>query len=256
VPPEPVVAPRPPKLGPAADQPDVAPKNAAIRRRSGLGSAIAWTLGIGVGALAAGAFIGFLVNGPPGRALPTHTLAETAPPSTAPPSPASAPIAAPAPAKPIDTRQAAVAPTAPAAPAPAPPRVEEKKVEAAPAPAESAPSAAPPSQLAAAEVREVQGRLRALGFNPGPVDGTAGPQTMAAVKQYQQSRGLGATGTADKDVLARLRQEQQSPPQQAQAPPPPPAPQPRAHRYAAAPPPPPPPRRESFLESLDRLFRR
>jgi len=100
-------------------------------------------------------------------------------------------------------------------------------------------------------VREVQGRLRAIGLNPGPIDGTAGPQTAAAVKQFQQAHGLPATGVADKEVLARLRQEPAAPQQQAQAPRPPP----RTYA-AAAPPPPPPQRRDPLLESIERLFRR
>jgi hypothetical protein len=71
------------------------------------------------------------------------------------------------------------------------------------------------------------------------------------VKQYQQARGLEITGTLDKDLLTRLRQEQ--PQHQAQA-----APPPQRRTYN----PPPPPRRQQqqqqdpLLESIERLFRR
>ena len=93
---------------------------------------------------------------------------------------------------------------------------------------------------------EMQSRLRAIGFNPGPIDGSAGPMTMQAVKQYQQARRLAPTGTVDRELLARLRQERSSPPgwsQQAQASSPP------GHA-------PPPPRRDSFMDTIDRLLRR
>jgi hypothetical protein len=239
-PPLPKPKPAPPKLGPAAALPALVPKKAAgPKRRAELVSGIALALAIGAGSLATGAFIGFLVNGPPVRALPAETIAQ-AMPSPPSPAPTTLPLPAPVPRPVVETRRAAVVSTEP--PPPPPPPVEEKKIEAASPPE-------PTPQLATNEVREVQGRLRALGYNPGPVDGAAGPQTTAAVKQYQQARGLGATGTADKEVLERLRQEQPAAPQQAQAPPP------RPQRYAAAPPPP-PPRRETFLDSLERLFRR
>ena len=38
-------------------------------------------------------------------------------------------------------------------------------------------------------MREVQNQLIALGFDPGPADGQAGPATVAAAQQYDQSRG-------------------------------------------------------------------
>ncbi len=43
-------------------------------------------------------------------------------------------------------------------------------------------------------VRRLQGRLRSLGFDPGPVDGVYGWRTVAAVRAYQRSRGLVADG--------------------------------------------------------------
>ena len=218
-------------------------------RRSGLGYVILWSLAIGLGAMAAGAFVGFLVNGPPNRST-LRTVADVLPPTPAVTSPVAKQIAetkVPAPAPPPSA--------APASPVPAPvaTATAETAPLAKPAPTDAAyePSAAPapapsPSAagLAAGEIREVQGRLRTVGFNPGPIDGSAGPMTATAVKQYQQARGLAPTGTVDGEVLAKLRQER-PPRQQARAP---------AHNYASAPPPP-APRRNDFLDSIDRWFR-
>jgi hypothetical protein len=213
----------------------------ASRRRSSLGYVSTWALGIGVGAVALGAFVGFLVNGPPLR--PTVSIVRSAA-NVAPPTPA-------APNKPAETKTAAATPPAKAEMPAVRPEAEAARDSSASAPQPAVQPAPPPNPLATPEVREVQGRLRAVGFNPGPVDGAAGPQTAAAVKQYQQARGLQPTGVPDKEVLARLRQEQPQPPpppQHAQAPAPRPQP-----RYASAPPPPP---RDPLLESIERLFRR
>ncbi|HHW56183.1 MAG TPA: LysM peptidoglycan-binding domain-containing protein [Clostridia bacterium] len=43
-------------------------------------------------------------------------------------------------------------------------------------------------------VVNLQARLKSLGFDPGPIDGVFGPKTEAAVKAYQQSRGLPVSG--------------------------------------------------------------
>jgi len=43
-------------------------------------------------------------------------------------------------------------------------------------------------------VATLQSRLNAAGFNPGPIDGVFGPQTQAAVRAFQASRGLVADG--------------------------------------------------------------
>ncbi len=43
-------------------------------------------------------------------------------------------------------------------------------------------------------VRKLQDRLRELGFDPGASDGAMGPRTVAAVKGFQQSKGLQADG--------------------------------------------------------------
>jgi peptidoglycan hydrolase-like protein with peptidoglycan-binding domain len=61
--------------------------------------------------------------------------------------------------------------------------------------------------LGSAEVREVQERLLAFGFNPGPFDGNAGPMTVGAVMHYQQARGGLQTGKIDRALLDALRRD-------------------------------------------------
>jgi hypothetical protein len=52
-------------------------------------------------------------------------------------------------------------------------------------------------------VRDVQVALRDAGFDPGPIDGVMGPQTRAALREFQASQGLPSTGKLD----ARTRQQ-------------------------------------------------
>jgi Putative peptidoglycan binding domain len=46
-------------------------------------------------------------------------------------------------------------------------------------------------------IGQAQERLRAAGFNPGSIDGVLGPQTKEALRRYQASHGLPATGVLD-----------------------------------------------------------
>jgi peptidoglycan hydrolase-like protein with peptidoglycan-binding domain len=55
------------------------------------------------------------------------------------------------------------------------------------------------------DVREVQNQLIALGFDPGAADGEAGPATVAAAQQYDQSRGGSGQVSIDSALLARLK---------------------------------------------------
>jgi len=61
--------------------------------------------------------------------------------------------------------------------------------------------------LTADEVREAQAWLNAFGFSPGPVDGLAGSQTMAAVKRYRIARNMEEPGGLDQAVLKQMRQQ-------------------------------------------------
>jgi hypothetical protein len=58
---------------------------------------------------------------------------------------------------------------------------------------------------ARARMHQVQERLQAAGYSPGPLDGRLGPHTRTALRQYQQRKGLRVTGTLDKQTLEALR---------------------------------------------------
>jgi uncharacterized protein (TIGR02594 family) len=53
-------------------------------------------------------------------------------------------------------------------------------------------------------VLDTQRRLLALGFNPGPLDGIMGRRTIAAVKEFQASKGLTADGVVGAKTTAAL----------------------------------------------------
>ena len=99
------------------------------------------------------------------------------------------------------------------APPPLPPTAQGEPAQnntplAAPAPAAPQPQATvslPPLPLGHDDVREVQNQLIALGFDPGPADGQAGPATVAAAQQYDQSRGGSGRVSIDSALLARLK---------------------------------------------------
>jgi hyperosmotically inducible protein len=53
-------------------------------------------------------------------------------------------------------------------------------------------------------VAAAQQALKTNGYNPGPIDGYVGPQTTAAVREFQQREQLQVTGQLDPDTLGRL----------------------------------------------------
>lgn len=53
-------------------------------------------------------------------------------------------------------------------------------------------------------MRELQQRLAALGYEVGPLDGIMGRRTMAAIKAFQKSKGLDADGIAGPKTIAAL----------------------------------------------------
>jgi hypothetical protein len=59
--------------------------------------------------------------------------------------------------------------------------------------------------LTSDEVKSLQAALNALGLDAGPVDGKPGRQTIAAIRQYQVSRGEIATGTPTSAQLKALK---------------------------------------------------
>lgn len=54
------------------------------------------------------------------------------------------------------------------------------------------------------KIREVQGALKAVGFDPGPADGVLAPATLGAVARYQQARGLPVHGYLDVETVRAL----------------------------------------------------
>jgi hypothetical protein len=66
-------------------------------------------------------------------------------------------------------------------------------------------------ELTWAEIHELQIRLRALRFDPGPLDGLKGPLTSAAVRRFQESQGDRATGAIGLRTLVRVRQATPAP---------------------------------------------
>jgi peptidoglycan hydrolase-like protein with peptidoglycan-binding domain len=68
----------------------------------------------------------------------------------------------------------------------------------------SSPTGYPSAGLPPGGIRLAQHILKQDGFDPGPEDGWAGPQTHAAIKQFQRSRSLAPTGVLDPDTLRAL----------------------------------------------------
>lgn len=56
-------------------------------------------------------------------------------------------------------------------------------------------------------VSGAQGRLLGLGFDPGPIDGIAGPLTRRALEDFQAAFGLPVTGEPDNATRDRLSRE-------------------------------------------------
>src|SRR2546429_4845364 len=62
------------------------------------------------------------------------------------------------------------------------------------------------------DVKDLQQKLKDLGFDPNGVDGNFGPGTRAAVVAFQQSKGLQADGIAGPATLAALQAATAGPP--------------------------------------------
>lgn len=60
-------------------------------------------------------------------------------------------------------------------------------------------------ELSRTEKSEMQQRLTARGFDTGGTDGVIGPNTIQAIRAFQQSQGLTPDGFASAALLARLR---------------------------------------------------
>ncbi len=60
------------------------------------------------------------------------------------------------------------------------------------------------SSASAETIRQAQQKLMDQGQNPGPIDGIMGPQTQAALKSYQEAKGMTASGNLDQQTMASL----------------------------------------------------
>jgi peptidoglycan hydrolase-like protein with peptidoglycan-binding domain len=133
--------------------------------------------------------------------------AKVLPPVSAPPAAAPAVSAAPPrTVSPPSLLPAAASPPPIAAPA-APKELARSTPELVPSASPVAPTAqAASAPLTVDEIRELQGKLKAAGFNPGPIDGVVGRQTRSAVRDYGQARAL-PNADATKELLVRLKAE-------------------------------------------------
>src|SRR3954462_11909387 len=61
-------------------------------------------------------------------------------------------------------------------------------------------------------VRDLQEALKALGHNPGLIDGDFGPMTEVAVKAFQQARGITVDGIVGKVTWINIDEADQSEP--------------------------------------------
>lgn len=84
-----------------------------------------------------------------------------------------------------------------------PPTLETPSADA---PGLQAPPRAPSPQASPRHglIRQVQERLQAAGFNPGAIDGAMGRQTRDALRWFQNTKGLLATGEPDEKTLEAL----------------------------------------------------
>jgi peptidoglycan hydrolase-like protein with peptidoglycan-binding domain len=61
-------------------------------------------------------------------------------------------------------------------------------------------------------VRDLQEALKALGYDPGPIDGTFGAATESAVKAFQQAKGITVDGIVGKVTWINIDEADQSEP--------------------------------------------
>jgi membrane-bound lytic murein transglycosylase B len=64
--------------------------------------------------------------------------------------------------------------------------------------------AAPVLAMSDNQIIKVQEALKQKGDDPGPADGIMGKQTRAALKKFQKTNGLKATGTVDDQTAEKL----------------------------------------------------
>ncbi len=60
-------------------------------------------------------------------------------------------------------------------------------------------------KMTSEDIKMVQLALAAAGFDPGKADGKMGPQTIQAVKKFQEANGLKADGVVGKETWEKLQ---------------------------------------------------
>src|SRR5690606_26086830 len=95
---------------------------------------------------------------------------------------------------------------------PEPPAATPLSIEGAPETGPAAPPRGPAVEISAsgAMVADIQRRLKEEGFDPGPIDGLAGPRTRDAIRSYQRRMNLPVTGRIDETVRRQLMARQPS----------------------------------------------
>jgi His-Xaa-Ser repeat protein HxsA len=97
--------------------------------------------------------------------------------------------------------------TAPSPSAPPPssaPATTAQPSSSAPPSASSQASAPQPSSSSGSTIQSAQQALQQNGFYKGTVDGKMGPHTRQAIRSFQQSKGLHATGHLNQKTLTAL----------------------------------------------------
>ncbi len=79
-----------------------------------------------------------------------------------------------------------------------------KAARKAPAEPAAAPAGGDVASARKVSIRDVQARLTALGYDPGPVDGMMGPKTRNAIERFQRDTGLERTGDPSLRLLKNL----------------------------------------------------
>ncbi len=69
----------------------------------------------------------------------------------------------------------------------------------------AAPAPAPGGPATHEQIATAQQALKRLGFDPGPIDGVAGPRTRQAVAAYQKQSGRPGNGELTADMLRELQ---------------------------------------------------
>lgn len=94
------------------------------------------------------------------------------------------------------------APSAAAPPSSAPPAATAQPGGSAPPSASSQPSA--PQHSAGSTIESAQQALQQGGYYKGTIDGKMGPHTRQAIRNFQQAKGLHATGHLNQKTLTAL----------------------------------------------------